>query len=141
MFEYEKMVLEYKAMSEEELAETFGIATATTKPGAEAPKVYFVGDGKLVYVGYTRRADARIVTLQNMSPVRLSTPVVRPGSLKLRNFIQATLAYMGYQDHGDWYRSNHVLEALIAADDFSQAVLSLVNRMTVSVSFDEENEQ
>lgn len=132
MFEFERSLLSYKAMSVNDMQDAFGLDADIAKE--DSSKVYFIGNGKLVYIGYTRRADARVTELQSMSPVALGQPVIRPGTVKLRNFLQDMLVYFGYHHHGEWFEVNALLTHLLDAEDWQAAIEGLICSLKVEVT-------
>lgn len=63
--------------------------------------VYFVSDGKLVKIGFSKRPEKRLGSMRTMSSVTLQTLGIVPGSRALEQATHQVLAK--HRHHGEWF--------------------------------------
>ncbi|MBX9883847.1 MAG: GIY-YIG nuclease family protein, partial [Novosphingobium sp.] len=64
-------------------------------------KVYFIAGGGLIKIGYSRKFEARLKTLQMATPHPLEVIATFPGGISLEE--QIHLELQEHRRHGEWF--------------------------------------
>lgn len=76
-----------------------------------AGTIYFLSDSSMVKIGHTANLDARVKSIQNMSPVPLSLLGTIPGSVQDEQKLHGRFAHL--RQHGEWFSMTDELSAFI----------------------------